>query len=287
MKPVASSALAIFLLAALALADDLLPSPPVKPAAKGDRTRVELRERITQRLERAREGLPTRSMETTETTEAVWAQEIVEMRAGRPALVRVTVERWQRTAGTSTETLAAPRVVRVKPIEAVWELEVAEPALPGAARRFLDRITERLAGVGSIAAVQSAVLPRSATAAGGTWSVATAAIEPILLGAPFTDGDARRSRVTARVATLEPRAQVLLEGTVQLVNVPGTQDRFTEGGACAISVDATWRPGERPGVGGTVEQRQKVEGAAAGQFPDGSPYRTTVSLDYELRTSEE
>jgi hypothetical protein len=279
-------ALAVFVLAATALAGELQPSPPIKPTVKGDRSRVVLSERIAQRLERTQDGVPPQAMDSSETTEATWSQEVVEVRAARPARVRVTIERWERTSGARTERLAGPRVVRVKPLERTWELEVAEPALSGAARRFLDRLTERLAGAGSIAAVQSLVLPASPVPVNGTWPVAPAALEPVLLGAPYVDLDPRATRVTARVMTLEPRAQVVLEGTAQLVNVAGTQDRFTQGGVCALRVDATWAPGQRPGVGGTVTVRQTVEGAAAGQHPDGTPYRTKVALEYELTTVE-
>lgn len=283
----AAPALAIFLVTAIALAGELQPDPPVKPVAKGDRSRVDWRERITQQLERTQEGVPTRSTETTEQTDAAWLQEVVEVRGGRPALVRVTLERWQRTAGTTTETIAAPRVVHLKPIEGMWEPEVYEPPFPGAARRFIERITDRLAGARSVAAVQSAVLPPSAMAAGATWPVPANNVELLMLNAPYTFIDAAKTRVTARLAAVEPRVQVVLEGTAQLFNAPGTQDRFTEGGVCSINLDATWAPGERPGVGGTVEMRQKFAGATAGQHPDGTPYRMKVALEYELRTSEQ
>ncbi len=281
MKRAAVLALIVTALVASAAPDDVLDPAQERPwGATVDAARaVAWRETLTQRVERSMEGAPTRMLETREVTEADFREGVLAVDGQRPTRVEVTFRAWTFDAGGEQDTSLRGRTVL---LDLPSRTASIEPPPSGAARRFVDRLVARWTGAGAdVAAVDSAFLPARPTRAGETWSAARALV-PLLPGAPFTEVDLGRSQVTARLAAVAPGRAVELTGALRLLSVPGTADRFTQGGECRVRGSATWPAGRRPSDG-TVELTQEVEGAAEGQLPEGTPYRTSVKVTHTLR----
>ncbi|MCO5168534.1 MAG: hypothetical protein M9894_19515 [Planctomycetes bacterium] len=272
---------------------DALDPGAVAPAKVGDRRRWRFEESLHQRLERTVAGQPPQTLESFERTDATLADEVQKVADGRPAIVRTTIERWERAAGTSPDgrlekaSGLSRRVAVLDAVAGTWTLEGEPKEVSGAARRFLDRLAGRWRPGGDVAAIDSAFLPARPARAGARWEAA-ARVAALAPGAPFTAIDPERSKVTALLDELAPaKASTTLEGVLVLLEVPGTSDRFDEGGAARVAGAATWRPGRRPSEGmGALTQ--SVQGAASGRLPDGLAYRTRASLELTLRwTAEE
>lgn len=283
MKRAAALGLLVTALTASGAPDDVL-----DPAAErrwgdaiGAARVITLNETLTQRVERSMEGAPTRALETQETTQAEVREEVLAVEGGRPTRLKVSVTSWAFRSGGEPDESLGGRVALIDPLARTWTLERADPPPSGPARRFLDRLAQRLSPGGEVAAIDSAFLPAKASRAGDTWRAARALV-PLAPGAPFTEVDLERSEVTARLAAVAPRRTVELAGALRLLSVPGTSDRFTRGGESQVRGVAAWAPGQRPSEG-EVELAQELEGVAEGQLPDGTPYRTTVKLTHTLR----
>lgn len=275
----AALALLVTALVASAAPDDVLDPAKERPwgATAGAVRTVTWHESLEQHLERTIEGAPTRTLETREVTRAELREQVVAVEGGRPRVVKVTFSAWTFDAGGKQDS-------SLQGHEALLDLGARSASLErpvsGAARRFVDHLVQRHAG--EAAAIDSAFLPATPARANDTWSAAPALV-PLVAGAPFTEVALANSQVTARLTAIAPSRTVELEGALRLLTVPGTPDRFTEGGACRVRGAATWPAGGRPGDG-RVELTQEVEGAAQGQLPDGTPYRTRVKLVHVLRT---
>lgn len=266
--------------------DVLDPAVPPTPVTKGERRRVVFSERLVQRLERTLATGPTQAMDSDERIEATWSLEVLEVADGRPAVVRVTFERWRRATGTgpgaredaSLEGKAA--VVRRQTMGA--ELDPPGAEVSGAAKRFIERVADRLLRpVG----VDEALRPPRPTSQGERWD-ALAGVGGLLPGAPHTEVVREGSRAAATLVRLEPgTVRLELEGEVRLANAPGTSDRFVEGGACALKLAASFPRGSRPSQG-QVELAAEVAGTTKGRFPDGHEHTTVVRVRQELRWSE-
>lgn len=259
------------------------------PAKVGERRRWRFEESLRQRLERTFPGeAEPRVLESFERVQAILVDEVLEVRDGKPARVRLTLERWERTAGEradgrlQADASLTGRVAVLQAADGTWTLEPALPEPSGAARRFLDRQAGRWRPGGDVAAIDSAFLPARPVREGERWDAA-ARVAPLAPGAPFTAIDRPRSKVTAKLQALgATSATTTLEGVLQLAEIPGTSDRFDEGGACQVAGRATWAVERRPSEG-TGTLTQKVEGAAEGRLPDGLTYRTAASIERVLR----
>jgi hypothetical protein len=270
--------------ATLALAADGLldPGAAIRPPEVGEHHDVRFRERLGQSLERAMGGAPARTLSTDEQVSAAWREEVLEVAEGRVVAARVAFSRWRRKAAGADEDASLEgrtAVVRAR-TDPPYTLEPPEPAVSPAAARFLGRVAD---GLGADL-LDRALVPPAPTAAGASWTAGEAAAG-LAPGAPFTEVVAARSSVQGTVTRADATGLgVRLEGALQLRQAPGTRDRFTEGGAYRLTVEATWRPGERPGRG-TVDERGEVEGTTRGQTPDGTPYTTKVRLKLERHRS--
>jgi hypothetical protein len=279
---------ALLATATLAFAEGgaLDPSVAPRPTVVGERRRVTFSETLVQTLERTVQGAPgPRTLSTDEALEATWVQQVVEVGDGRVAAARVTFERWRRRDGREEDATLEGRVALIRPLvrgDGRVTLEPAAPEVSGAAAAFLGRVADRLAG----SPVDRVLTPPRTVAVGEGWDVREQA-SALVMGAPFTEVDARRSEALATLRAVEGEQRTAtVEGRLQLVTVPGsTGDRFTEGGECRLSITARWRAGERPSQG-TIEERAQVAGDGRGQLPDGTPYRLKVSLKREARASE-